>query len=68
MSSQLVGFLLLMFAGIAFYFVPTIYAIHKKRKNKEAIFLLNLFLGWTLLGWVVALVWSAVEDSPKNDK
>ena len=24
-----------------------------------AIFVLNLFLGWTLLGWVGALVWAA---------
>jgi hypothetical protein len=32
------------------------------RKNKGAIFVLNLFLGWTLIGWVVALVWAVSED------
>lgn len=40
------------------YFLPTLVASHKKSKNRTSIFVLNLFLGWTLLGWVMALVWS----------
>jgi hypothetical protein len=28
------------------------------------IFLLNLFLGWTVVGWVVALIW-AITSEPK---
>jgi hypothetical protein len=27
-------------------------------------FLLNLFLGWTMIGWVVALVWAVKTDVP----
>ncbi|MCX5667381.1 MAG: superinfection immunity protein [Candidatus Omnitrophica bacterium] len=42
----------------AFYFLPTLVAFLKQHKNKLAIFLLNLLLGWTVLGWVVSLVWS----------
>ena len=45
---------------IAVYFLPSFCAIGKR--NAGAIFLLNLFLGWTFLGWVVALVWSATGD------
>jgi len=26
--------------------------------NMDAILILNLFLGWTFLGWVIALVWA----------
>jgi hypothetical protein len=29
-----------------------------------AIFLLNLLLGWTALGWIAALVWSFTEVRP----
>jgi len=25
---------------------------------------LNLFLGWTLIGWIVALVWASTVDVP----
>ena len=47
----------------AVYFLPFGIAIIRERSNKLAIFLLNLFLGWTLIGWVVALVWAATSDA-----
>lgn len=49
---------------IGIYFLPSIVANHRGHHNENAIVLLNLFLGWTLIGWVVALVWSAtvVQD------
>lgn len=43
------------------YFLPTIIGRHKA--NAMAIFMLNLFLGWTLLGWVAALIWACTQDS-----
>ncbi|MFH1697483.1 MAG: superinfection immunity protein [Candidatus Omnitrophota bacterium] len=45
----------------AFYFLPTLIAFLRNHKNKLAIFLLNLLLGWTVLGWVVSLVWSVMK-------
>ncbi|MEM9336630.1 MAG: superinfection immunity protein [Patescibacteria group bacterium] len=44
------------------YLLPTGIAIARKRTNTMAIFVLNLFLGWTLVGWVVALTWSVAKD------
>jgi len=46
---------------IASYFLPTIIALLRGHRNALAIFLLNFFLGWTFIGWVVALVWSATR-------
>ena len=40
------------------YFLPAMVAWTNGRRNTSAIFALNLFLGWTLIGWVVALVWA----------
>ncbi|MET0010901.1 superinfection immunity protein [Dehalococcoides mccartyi] len=44
--------------SLALYFLPSIIALANHRRNTLAIFLLNLLLGWTFIGWVVALVWS----------
>jgi uncharacterized membrane protein YqaE (UPF0057 family) len=44
------------------YFLPTLCGW--KKRNRGAIFLLNLLLGWTLIGWVVALVWAFSYDAP----
>lgn len=46
--------------AVALYFLPTIIGMHKR--NTGAIFVLNLFLGWTLVGWVVALVWALTAE------
>ena len=42
-----------------FYFVPTIVAVIRKVPNIGSIVVINLFLGWTLVGWVVALAMAA---------
>lgn len=51
-----------LIAIIALYFLPAIVAAFRKHRNKAPIFLLNLLLGWTVVGWVAALVWSATAQ------
>jgi hypothetical protein len=41
------------------YFLPAFIAHRRKHPQRTAITLLTLFLAWTLLGWVAALVWAA---------
>jgi hypothetical protein len=52
-----------IFSGLAVYFLPTLIAMMRRKRNAPAIFVLNLFLGWSFIGWVVALVWSLAVDS-----
>jgi len=40
------------------YFLPTIVAASRQHQNGLPIFVVNLFLGWSLIGWVIALAWS----------
>lgn len=53
--------LLVIILIFVFYFLPSFIAFLRQHKNKLAIFLLNLLLGWTILGWVVSLVWSLMR-------
>lgn len=48
------------------YFIPTIVALSRKKTNRASIFLLNLLLGWTFVGWVVALIWSFSTDNKQT--
>jgi hypothetical protein len=54
----------LLFIGFCLfiYFLPTYFG--RNKRNVGAIFALNLFLGWTLIGWVLALVWAVSHDAP----
>lgn len=51
--------MIILVIGLIIYFAPAINASSRHHPNAGAILLLNLFLGWTLVGWVIALVWSA---------
>lgn len=46
---------------IAFYLLPAIIAASRKHHNAGAIFTLNLLLGWSVIGWFVALVWAMTK-------
>ncbi len=46
------------------YFVPTAVAVVRQKRNAGAIAALNLFLGWVLIGWVVALGWALAYEEP----
>jgi Superinfection immunity protein len=54
-----------LFVGVlAFYFLPALVADLRGAKHVDAIAAINLFLGWTLVGWLAALVWALVEAQP----
>ena len=50
----------LIFAAL-FYFLPTVIALARGHHNGFAIFLTNLLLAWTIIGWLVALIWSCTS-------
>lgn len=47
--------------GVALYFAPLICAKLREQHNIGVILLVNLFLGWTLVGWVVALAFAFAD-------
>ena len=60
-------------AGIAVYFLPALTAVLRNHKDNAAVFVINLFAGWTLIGWIVAMVWAVkagcempVKDEPET--
>ena len=57
---RVVAGLLVVFV-IPLYFLPSI--LGRNKANRGAIFALNLLLGWTFVGWVVALVWAVSRDA-----
>ena len=47
---------------VALYFLPSI--LGRDKRDAMGIFLVNLFLGWTLIGWVVAFLWAIAAGRP----
>jgi hypothetical protein len=50
--------------GFVLYFLPSIIALARGKRDTGAVVILNFFLGWTAIGWVIALVWALKGDAP----
>jgi hypothetical protein len=50
--------------SLTIYTLPTIIAVYRQHHNRVPIALVNIFLGWSALGWIVALVWAFTSPVP----
>ena len=48
------------------YFLPTIIAFIRRSNSATGVFLLNLFLGWTFIGWIISLVWAIASRNTSS--
>jgi hypothetical protein len=53
---------ILCIIGFIAYWVPTLAVNSNRNRNRAAIGMLNLFLGWTFIGWLVALVLADTDN------
>lgn len=57
--------LLCLFAVL--YILPGSLAHKRAHRNWIPIMILNVFLGWTLIGWIAALMWAVSYQPPSNE-
>lgn len=55
----------LIIGGII-YFIPTIIVLTRGRNDGCGIFLVNLFFGATVIGWIIALIWSLTGEGKRR--
>lgn len=49
--------------GLFLYFVPTVIANKNKNHHTLIIFVINLFLGWSVLAWIACLIWVLSDNN-----
>jgi hypothetical protein len=52
--------LILLILLLLLYFIPAI--VGSNKSDSGSIFLFNLLAGWTLLGWLGALIWAISKE------
>ena len=45
------------------YWIPTVVAFVRHHPSKGGILVLNMFFGWTFVGWVISLVWALSDNT-----
>jgi hypothetical protein len=46
--------------SILLYFLPALIGRHKT--DAMGIFIVNLLFGWTVIGWIIALIWACAAE------
>ena len=51
---------LLVIVGLVavMYFLPSLIALGRRNPDINSVFLINLWLGWTVIGWITAIGWA----------
>lgn len=47
--------------GLFLYLLPAFIAYQRWHAHRHAILVINIFLGWSVIGWLGALIWSATS-------
>ena len=53
----------MLFILAMLYLVPAFVAAGRHHRNMGAITVLTLLAGWTLIGWIIALVWACTHST-----
>jgi len=62
---DLIVTIVILIVGLLFYFLPYIVKT-KRHPQPDMLFLLNFFLGWTIIGWIAALIWGQQKNKTKK--
>lgn len=63
-GAAVVVVVVMIVVGLGLYFLPTIIGANRKVVNIGSVFAINLLLGWTLIGWAVALAMALRTNPP----
>lgn len=52
--------ILMVLAIVVLYMLPTLIAFGREHPRRQDIALVNILLGWTLIGWVAVFLWASL--------
>jgi len=55
--------ILIFLCVVVVYLFPSVLAQHRKHANLTPIVLVNIFFGWTIGGWFIALIWATTSNT-----
>jgi hypothetical protein len=63
---RIMGTLTFLVPFLLIYFIPSFIAFHREHHNRTPIVLTNALFGWTIVGWLVALIWAFTKPPPHD--
>lgn len=64
---EIFAFLILILISICLYFIPFIIGAIRGIKNSMSVFFLNLFLGWTVIGFFALIFYASLTNAKSSE-
>ena len=58
--------LIMSILTLILYLLPTLIGAYRNHTNYIPIVIVNIFTGFTIIGWIVALTWSLTDNVGKE--
>jgi hypothetical protein len=66
-TMEIVVLVIMAIFGVMLYLLPTLVALDRRHRQTGVVAVLNVFLGWTILGWIIALAIACSAGEPRPD-
>ena len=60
-------FMVTLLVIVALYMLPTVIAYARDIPQRRAITVVNIVLGWTLIGWIVVFLWARMAQTQEEE-
>ena len=60
-------FVIILMLCVIIYMLPTLIAYARDIPRRQAVTVVNIIFGWTLIGWFVTFLWAALA-APSADE
>jgi hypothetical protein len=54
---------ILLLLVLILYLLPTVIAFGREHPSRSTLALLNIALGWTLIGWIAVFLWALMAET-----
>lgn len=52
--------ILMLLAVVLIYMLPSLIAFGREHRRRQDVALINILLGWTLIGWIAVFLWASL--------
>tara|TARA_Y100000817_G_scaffold310296_1_gene300716 strand:- start:287 stop:517 length:231 start_codon:yes stop_codon:yes gene_type:complete len=66
MEKHIMRVILAIICLISIFFIPVSVGLFRDSSKKWGIFLVNILVGWTGIGWIIALIWAFISESTEE--